>query len=89
MTEDAKRNDRLEVCQPVREASVGAQIGRQLKSLFSDVLTEPLPYSFLRALQSIQEQGSPHEPDPQSDGGDLHETEEAGKRLVVSRRNAA
>jgi hypothetical protein len=89
MTEDAKRNDRLEVCQSVREASVGAQISRQLKSLFSAVLNEPLPCSFLRALQSIQGHGSTHEPDPQSDGGDLHECEEAEQRLVVSRRNAA
>ena len=89
MTEDAKRNDRLEVCQSVREASVGAQISRQLKSLFSDVLSEPLPYSFLRALQAIQEQGSMYEPDPQSDDGNLQENQETGKQLVVSRRNAA
>jgi len=65
MVEDAKRrHGRLEFCQTARAATGEAQIGRELKSLFSDVLSEPLPDSFLRALQALEELGSECPSDP-------------------------
>jgi hypothetical protein len=85
MTARSERNNGLEVCLSTRDA----QIGHQLKSRFSEVLNEPLPRDFLRALCAIREQASVGEPDPQSNSGDLHDSEGTGKRVVLPRSNAA
>ena len=88
MTTGSERNDGLEVCLSTREA----QIGHHLKSCFSGVLNEPLPSDFLRALRAMRamrEHASVGEPDPQSNGGDMRESEKAGERIVLPRSNAA
>lgn len=85
MTTVSERNDRFEVGLSMREAP----IGRQLKSHFSDVLNEPLPVNFLRALLAIHEQGSVDKPDSQSNVGDSCESERSDKQLVLSHSHAA
>jgi hypothetical protein len=85
MTTGSERNDRLELCLSTREA----QIGHHLKSCFSGVLNEPLPSDFLRALRAMREHASVGEPDPQSNGGEMRESEIAGERIVLPRSNAA
>lgn len=64
--EQGMGHGRLELCPPMRTASVEALIGRGLRSLFCDVLSEPLPESFLRALRTLERLTSAEESDPTS-----------------------
>jgi len=90
MVEDAKRrHGRLEFCQTARAATGEAQIGRELKSLFSDVLSEPLPDSFLRALQALEELGSECPSDPSLKRDATPNPADGGERPWAPRRNAA
>ena len=53
----------LQFCPPTRTASAEAFIGRGLKSLFGDVLSEPLPESFVRALRTLEQLSSAEKQD--------------------------
>jgi len=64
--EQGMGHGRLELCPPMRTASVEALIGRGLKSLFCDALSEPLPESFLRALRTLERLTSAEGADPLS-----------------------
>ena len=48
------RDQSLEIWPSTPTASAKATIGRGLKSLYSDVLSEPLPPSIARALSKLQ-----------------------------------
>lgn len=58
------RHQGLEICPSTRTASAEATIGRGLKSLYSDVLSEPLPPSIAGALAKLQALAAEHAAEP-------------------------
>ena len=53
MTTDRERNDEPEFFR-MPTTNIDAQLGRSLRSYFADVLTQPLPPSFLQALRTLE-----------------------------------
>lgn len=53
MTADRTRDDEPEFFR-MRTMNIEAQLGRSLRSHFADVLTQPLPPSFLQALRTLE-----------------------------------
>jgi hypothetical protein len=89
MTVDTKRRGRPEFCRPVRAAGAERLIGRGLKSLFSDVLSEPLPDGFLRVLRTLEKPGSECTCDPRLNGDETPNPQNTGRQLIAAGRNAA